>query len=221
MEITASSPMAKPKEKNSTKKSTASETIVIFDAHAIIHRAYHALPSFSRSDGTPTGALYGLSAMLIRIIEELKPHYLVAAYDLPKPTFRHQAYEAYKGTRAKTDDDLKVQIEASREIFTAFGVPCLDAAGFEADDVIGTLVEQLKGTKGLSIIVASGDMDTLQLVEGKKVQVFTLKKGVTDTVIYDEAGVEARYGFSPKSAHGLQRPSRRPFRQHHWCARDR
>jgi DNA polymerase-1 len=173
------------------------KTIVIFDAHAIIHRAYHALPSFSRSDGLPTGALYGLSAMLIRIIEELKPDYLVSAYDLPEPTFRHIAYESYKATRVKTDDDLKTQIEASREIFEAFGVPCLDAPGFEADDVVGTLVEKLKKEKNLSIIIASGDMDTLQLVSGKKVQVYTLKKGVTDTALYDEDGVRERYGFEP------------------------
>jgi hypothetical protein len=78
------------------------KTLVLLDAHAIIHRAYHALPSFSNSQGEPTGALYGIVSMLIRIVEDLKPDYIVAAYDLPKPTFRHQAYDAYKGGRAKT-----------------------------------------------------------------------------------------------------------------------
>jgi len=190
-------PNTTTKKSASTTSSNKKKTVVILDAHAIIHRAYHALPSFTNSDGMPTGALYGLSAMLIRIIEELKPDYLVAAYDLPKPTFRHHAYEAYKGTRAKTDDDLKIQIEKSRDIFTAFGVPCLDAEGFEADDVVGTLTESLKKQKDVAIIIASGDMDTLQLVEGKKVQVYTLKKGITDTALYDEAGVVARYGFQP------------------------
>jgi DNA polymerase I len=179
-------------------KTKDQKILVILDAHAIIHRAYHALPSFSNSQGQPTGALYGLSAMIIRIIEELKPDYIVAAYDLPKPTFRHHAYEGYKGKRAKTDDDLVTQLKSSREIFKAFGIQCLDSEGFEADDVIGTLVEQYKKTKGLSIVIASGDMDTLQLVEGKTVQVFTLKKGVTDTILYDEDAVIARYGFKPK-----------------------
>ncbi|HVY36063.1 MAG TPA: DNA polymerase [Candidatus Paceibacterota bacterium] len=179
-------------------KKTERKTLVILDAHAIIHRAYHALPSFTDSAGNPTGALYGLASMLIRIIEELAPHYLVAAYDLAAPTFRHHAYEAYKGTRAKTDDELVAQLDRSRDIFSAFGVPCLDAEGFEADDIIGTLVERLKKEKNLSIIIATGDMDTLQLVDDDRVRVFTLKKGVTDTVIYDEKGVEARYGFSPK-----------------------
>ncbi len=180
------------------KKNPLSKNLVLLDAHAIIHRAYHALPSFTNSEGVPTGALYGIVSMLIRIIEDLKPDYIVAAYDLPKPTFRHQVYDAYKGGRAKIEDDLVTQLESSRELFAAFGIPCIDAEGFEADDVIGTLVEQFRTTPDLSIIIASGDMDTLQLVEGKKVQVFTLKKGVTDTVVYDEAGVMERYGFLPK-----------------------
>ncbi len=174
------------------------QTLVILDAHAIIHRAYHALPSFTNSAGAPTGALYGLASMLLRIIEELKPTAIVAAYDLPKPTFRHHAYEGYKGTRAKTDDDLVSQIIQSRTLFSAFNIVQLDAEGFEADDVVGTLVEQHKHTKDLTIIIASGDMDTLQLVEGDTVKVFTLKKGVNDTILYDEKAVHERFGFTPK-----------------------
>ncbi len=178
-------------------KKTTNKTIVLLDSHAIIHRAYHALPSFANSEGVPTGALYGLLSMIIRIIEELKPDYIVAAYDLPKPTFRHHAYENYKAGRVKTEDDLVAQLITSREVFAALGIPVLDAEGFEADDVLGTLVGKLKSIKDLSIIIASGDMDTLQLVEGKKVQVFTLKKGITDTVLYDEDAVKERYGFAP------------------------
>jgi DNA polymerase I-like protein with 3'-5' exonuclease and polymerase domains/5'-3' exonuclease len=179
------------------KKSADQKTIVLLDSHAIIHRAYHALPSFANSQGVPTGALFGLLSMIIRIIEELKPDYIVAAYDLPKPTFRHHAYENYKAGRMKADDDLVTQIISSREVFKALDIPMLDAEGFEADDVIGTLVGKLKGIPDLNIIIASGDMDTLQLVEGKKVQVFTLKKGITDTIIYDEVAVNERYGFGP------------------------
>lgn len=182
---------------NTTSK-IKKETIVILDAHAIIHRAYHALPSFTNSSGVPTGALYGLCAMLIRIIEELDPTYIIAAYDLPKPTFRHHTYDGYKAKRVKTDDDLKLQLELSRAIFQAFHIPCLDAEGFEADDVIGTLVEQFKTTPKTRIIIASGDMDTLQLVDGEKVQVYTLKKGIHDTALYDETTVVKRYGFSPR-----------------------
>lgn len=180
-----------------SKSSNHNKTFVILDAHAIIHRAYHALPNFSNSHGEPTGALYGIASMLIRIIEDLKPDYIVAAYDLPKPTFRHHAYEGYKKGRSKADDDLVTQLESSRKLFKAFAVPCLDAEGFEADDVIGTLVEAHKKDENLSIIIASGDMDTLQLVEGDHIRVFTLKKGITDTVIYDEDSVVSRYGFRP------------------------
>lgn len=173
------------------------KTIVLLDSHAIIHRAYHALPNFENSSGIPTGALYGLLSMIIRMVEDIKPDYVVAAYDLPKPTFRHQAYESYKAGRVKADDGLIAQLKTSREVFKALNIPVLDAEGFEADDVLGTLVSKLKTHKDLNIIIASGDMDTLQLVDGKKVQVFTLKKGITDTVLYDEAGVKERYGFEP------------------------
>ncbi len=176
---------------------TKQKTLVILDAHAIIHRAYHALPSFSNSAGEPTGALYGVTTMTLKIIETFKPDYIVAAFDLPKPTFRHQAYGAYKAGRVKTEDALVVQLESARGLFEAFGIPVLDAEGFEADDIIGTLVEKYKKEAGLTIVIASGDMDTMQLIEGEKVKVFTLKKGLNDTVVYDEEAVRTRFGFGP------------------------
>ncbi len=172
--------------------------LILFDAHAIIHRAYHALPEFSTSKGEPTGALYGLSAMLIKIIDELKPNFLAACFDLPGPTHRHAAYETYKAGRAKTDDNLVLQLERAKDIFTAFGIPIYSHPGFEADDIIGTIVHDLKKDKDIEIIIASGDMDALQLVSGKKVQVYTLKKGINDTILYDEKKVMGRFGFLPK-----------------------
>lgn len=171
--------------------------LVLLDAHAIIHRAYHGMPDFTSSTGEPTGALYGLCTMLIRIVSDLKPDYVVACYDLPQKTFRHESYEAYKGTRAKTDDALITQLQSSRDVFAAFNIPIYDAPGFEADDCLGTIVEQLKDQKNIEIIIASGDMDTLQLVSGKQVQVFTLKKGFNDTILYDETKVIERFGFKP------------------------
>ena len=174
-----------------------SKCLVLFDAHAILHRAYHALPEFSNSKGEPTGALYGLSAMLIKIIGELKPDYMAAAYDLPKPTYRHEAYKEYKAGRKKAEEDLISQIIRSREIFKAFNIPMYDMAGFEADDILGTIVEQLKD-EPIDIIIASGDMDTLQLVDDKKVCVYTLKKGISDTILYDEDKVIERFGFKPE-----------------------
>ncbi|MEK7572238.1 MAG: DNA polymerase, partial [Patescibacteria group bacterium] len=174
------------------------KTLVLLDSHAIIHRAYHALPEFLSSKGEPTGALYGLSSMLMKIITDLKPDYIVACYDLPQKTFRHEAYEAYKAGRAKADESLVTQLINSRKIFEAFNIPIYDSPGFEADDVLGTIVEKLKNEKDIKIIIASGDMDTMQLVDDKKVQVYTLKKGINDTILYDEDAVIARFGFKPK-----------------------
>ncbi|KKS99951.1 MAG: polymerase protein [Candidatus Nomurabacteria bacterium GW2011_GWA2_43_15] len=172
--------------------------LVLLDAHAIIHRAYHALPEFLSSKGEPTGALYGLSSMLMKIITELKPDYIVACYDLPQKTFRHEAYDGYKAGRVKADEALIVQLQKSRQIFEAFNVPIYDAPGFEADDVLGTIVEKYKKDKNLDIIIASGDMDTMQLVDDKKVRIYTLKKGINDTILYDEDAVLERFHFKPK-----------------------
>ena len=172
--------------------------LVLFDAHAIVHRAYHALPEFSTKQGEPTGGLYGLSTMLLRAIAEFTPDYMAACYDLPGPTFRHKEYKAYKAGRAKADDELKQQLGRSRNIFTAFHIPVYDAPGFEADDMLGTIVEQTKKEKDLEVLIVTGDMDTLQLVSGKRVRVYTLKKGINDTVVYDEKGVNDRFGFGPE-----------------------
>src|SRR5664279_4388101 len=105
------------------KKDGNKEKLVLLDTHAIIHRAYHALPDFVNSKGEPTGALYGLATMLMKIISELKPDYIIACYDLPKKTFRHEAYDAYKAGRAKTDEALISQLIRSREVFNAFSIP--------------------------------------------------------------------------------------------------
>ena len=172
--------------------------LVLLDAHAIIHRAYHALPDFATSKGEPTGGLYGVSTMLMKLIADLKPDYLIAAYDLPGPTHRHIAYEGYKAKRPKAEGNLISQLNRSRDIFTASNVPIYDCPGFEADDILGTVVEKLKNNKAIEIIIASGDMDTLQLVSGNEVKVFTLRKGISDTIMYDEKKVLERFGFGPK-----------------------
>jgi len=179
-----------------SKKTT--QKLVLLDAHAIIHRAYHALPDFSTSSGVPTGALYGFSTMLMKIIADLKPDYIVACYDLPGKTFRHEAYDEYKSGRKKTDDALKEQLQLSRELCKDFSIPIYDKAGFEADDIIGTIVEQTKKDKNLHTTIATGDMDALQLVDGKDVVVYTLKKGINDTIVYDEKGVIDRFEFGPE-----------------------
>ena len=215
------------------KKTKTPETkrLILLDAHAILHRAYHALPDFATARGEPTGALYGLSAMLIGIIESLKPDYVVACYDVKGPTYRHEAYKEYKAQRKSADDELVAQMGRSRDIFAALNIPIYDKQGFEADDMLGTIVEQITnptvipakaGIQGnadkaknkdknmdsglrrndnqckLEIIIASGDMDTLQLVKGEEVKVYTFKKGIKDTIMYDEQAVNDRFGFGPK-----------------------
>lgn len=178
-------------------KKSISKRLILLDSHAIIHRAYHALPDFMNSRGEPTGAIYGLATMLFKIINDLKPDYIVACFDLPKKTFRHEAYDDYKAGRAKSDEALVAQLIKARDFFKALSIPMYDCEGFEADDLLGTIVEQIS-TPGVEIIIASGDMDTLQLVEKEKVQVYTLKKGINDTILYNEKKVYERFGFSPK-----------------------
>jgi len=180
------------------KKQDQQKRLILLDSHAIIHRAYHALPEFMNSKGEPTGAIYGLATMLFKIITELNPDYIVACYDLPKKTFRHEAYDDYKAGRAKADDALVSQLIKSREFFKALSIPMYECEGFEADDLLGTIVEQNKLNKDLDIIIASGDMDTMQLVNGDKVRVYTLKKGINDTILYNEDEVMKRFAFAPE-----------------------
>lgn len=179
------------------KLKSQNNKLVLLDAHAIIHRAYHALPDFATSKGEPTGALYGLVLMILKIATDLKPDYIVACYDLPKPTYRHEVYEGYKAGRAKTDDNLALQLEKSKQVCDALSIPIYSKEGFEADDMLGTIVEKTKNNKNLEIVIASGDMDTMQLID-KKVKVYTLKKGIKDTILYDEKAVIERFGFEPK-----------------------
>jgi DNA polymerase-1 len=178
--------------------------LVILDTHAILHRAYHALPELSSSKGEPTGGLYGLLSILLKIIKDFGPDYIVAATDLPGPTFRDAVYKDYKGTRAKTDDALIDQIKKMPALLEAFGIPVYSAKEFEADDVIGTIVERTKKSKGLSVIIATGDKDAFQLIDGERVQVFTMGRGLSDTILYDEAKVKERYGFGPQCVPDLK-----------------
>ena len=195
--------------------------LVLLDVHAILHRAYHALPDFKTKAGEPTGGLYGLIALLLKLVNDLAPDHIIACYDRPEPTFRDAVYKEYKAGRAKTDDDLVLQIKRSYDVFRAFNIPVYEAVGFEADDIIGTLAHQAKNKRAqtekankenssatgtsiesklppLDVVIASGDMDTLQLVDKKSVQVYTLRKGLQDTILYDEDKVRERFGFGPE-----------------------
>ncbi|HTP56705.1 MAG TPA: DNA polymerase I [Candidatus Paceibacterota bacterium] len=171
--------------------------LILIDSNALVHRAFHALPPLTAPDGRMTNAVYGFTSVLLKMLNDLKPDFIAATFDMAGPTFRHEEYEEYKATRVKAPDELYAQIPLVKDILTAMGIPIFEHAGFEADDVIGTIAQQTQELPDLQTIIVTGDLDTLQLVHGKKVVVFTLRKGMTDTVTYDESGVHERYGMSP------------------------
>jgi DNA polymerase-1 len=181
--------------KASSKKQA--KRLVLLDSHAILHRAFHAIPGFATSKGEPTGALYGLVTTLLKAVSDFSPDYIIAARDLPGPTFRDQLFEAYKGTRAEIDPALVAQLKKAPDLLRAFGIPVYSAEGFEADDVIGTIAEKAK-KKGVDVVIATGDADMFQLVDGEKVQVYHLRQGINDLVLYDDERVRERYGFGPE-----------------------
>lgn len=170
---------------------------VLVDGNALIYRAYHALPPLTTKKGELVNAVYGFTTLLLKAIHDLDPEYVAVSFDLAGPTFRHEAYKEYKATRAKTPDELIGQFERVREVVKTLNIPIYVAKGFEADDVIGT-VSKLAAKQGVETIIVTGDMDTLQLVNDR-VKVYTMRKGFTDTVIYDEAAVIERYGLSPEA----------------------
>ncbi|MEK7673809.1 MAG: DNA polymerase I [Patescibacteria group bacterium] len=172
--------------------------IILLDTHAILHRFYHALPRMESLDGTPTQAVYGLTNVLLKIIDEYKPIKLFACFDRPEATNRELVYKEYKAHRPATKDDLKVQIELAKKLCEKFNVPVFEKAGYEAEDFIGSIIKNIKAELETQIIVVTGDLDTLQLVEGDRVVVCLLKKGFTETDIYNEARVIERFGFAPE-----------------------
>jgi len=172
--------------------------LVLLDGNAILHRGYHALPDFVTKDGEPTGALYGLCLMLLSIIKELEPDEIVACFDLSAPTHRHKAFADYKAHRPKTDEPLIKQIARARDVLDAFAIPYFAEEGFEADDLLGTIAEEMKQNDDLQVVIASGDHDTLQLVDDEKTLVYTQRRGIKDTILYNEERVKEKYGFGPK-----------------------
>lgn len=175
------------------------KTLLLIDAHALIHRAFHALPPLTSPQGEPVGALYGLARALSRVLEERKPDYVAAAFDRPEPTFRKEVFKEYKAQRPPAPDELVSQLIKARELFQAFGIPSFERPGAEADDLIGTLVERFKNTPSLKIVILTGDLDALQLVSDDHVVVETMKKGVSELVTYDEHAVRERYGLPVKA----------------------
>jgi DNA polymerase-1 len=177
-----------------------SKKLVLIDGNAIIHRAYHALPPLTTKNGELVNAVYGFSSVLLKVLNDLKPDYIAASFDLREKTFRHKEFKDYKATRVKAPDELYAQIDRVKEVVRAFNIPIYEIGGFEADDVIGTIVEQSEKNPSMGRIeniIVTGDLDTLQLIS-PKTKVYALRRGMSDTTIYDEKAVAERYGLKPE-----------------------
>ena len=168
--------------------------LLLIDANSLVHRAYHAIPKLTSPDGRPTGALFGASRIIIKIIERVNPYCAAGCFDTPEPTFRKKEFVEYKARRPKADDDLIKQLKESRVLFEKLGIAVFEKPGFEADDIIGTLAERF--SKEMDVLILTGDLDSLQLVS-KRVRVETFKKGVSETIVYDENKVKERLGVAP------------------------
>ncbi|MDP3758862.1 MAG: 5'-3' exonuclease H3TH domain-containing protein, partial [Candidatus Daviesbacteria bacterium] len=171
--------------------------LVLVDGNALLHRAYHATPPFTTSKGELVNAVYGFSSMILKVISELHPEYLTIAWDEKGPTFRHQAYTQYKATRVATDEGLSGQYKRVHEIVHAFNIPEFKLAGYEADDLIGTLAKQTEKVSDLETIIVTGDRDIMQLID-EKIKVFMPKKTLSDVGLYGIEEFVAKYGFFPK-----------------------
>ena len=173
------------------------QLLVIFDSHGIIYRSYFALRDVLqvRKTGEMTAAVFGYANSLLHVLQELQPSYVIAAWDGPERTFRHEADETYKATRLPMPDDLRPQIGRVREMLDAFRIPVIEAPGYEADDVVGTIAAQ--GVQaGLDVVVVTLDNDLVQLVQ-PGVRVYMYRPYQKDYVLYDEEAVRARFGFDP------------------------
>jgi len=171
---------------------------ILIDSHALIHRAYHALPPLTTKSGELVNAVYGFTSILIKTISDFKPDYIAAAFDAPGATFRHEEYKEYKATRVKAPDDLYAQIPRVKEILTAFNIPIFEKSGFEADDIIGTISKNLK-RKDIEVLILTGDTDNFQLI-GKNIKVlYSSPSASKEQIIYDAKRVEERFeGLKPE-----------------------
>lgn len=173
--------------------------LVLIDGNAILHRAYHALPPLTAPDGSVVNAVYGFVSILIKIFNDLRPAYMAVAFDRPEPTFRKTLYKEYQATRPKMEDNLSSQVALVHDVVAAFGIPIYEAAGYEADDVIGTLCRKTKD----DVVIVTGDRDILQLVDGR-VRVFMPTKGLSEGKLFGEAEVIEKMGVAPKQIPDLK-----------------
>jgi len=171
------------------------QKLVLLDCHAIIHRAFHAIRPLSTTAGEPVNAVFGFGSMLLNVLEIEQPDYLVATFDEKGPTIRHEQDDTYKANRSKAPDELISQFGRTRELATAFNVPIFSQSGYEADDLIATIAEQMKTEADVHTIIVSGDRDLLQLVDAKT-SMHDLTGGYRKSINFDPAAVQEKFGFT-------------------------
>ncbi|MGZ6265783.1 MAG: DNA polymerase I [Candidatus Limnocylindrales bacterium] len=170
--------------------------LMLLDSNGLIYRGYHALPPLTTSKGELVNAVFGFCSILLRGIQDLRPEYVAACFDLPGPTFRHEQFAAYKATRAPMPDDLRSQFPKVREVVAALRIPVYEMAGFEADDVIGTITRDLDARGGIETTIVTGDLDMLQIVT-EHTRLMTTRQGVDSTIYYDPAKIWERFELRP------------------------
>jgi len=175
----------------------ATGRLLLLDGHSLAYRAFYALPvdNFSTVSGQPTNAVYGFTSMLINALRDIDPTHVAVAFDVSRATFRSEAYEGYKATRAKTPDEFRGQVDLVRDVLTAMGIRYLEREGYEADDLIATLATQAEAA-GLETAIITGDRDTFQLVSGATTVLYP-RKGVSDLARMTPQAVEEKYGLTP------------------------
>jgi len=172
------------------------QKLVVIDTYALAHRAYHALPPLVSPEGILVNGVYGFMLFFLKMLNDLQPDYIIAAFDMAAPTFRHKEYKEYKAKRIKMPDNFYEQIQIVKNLLQAFNIPILEKEGYEADDIIGSITEKLKD-KNIQIFIVTGDLDTLQLINDK-VFVYTLRRGLQDRIIYDKEKVFERFQLEPE-----------------------
>lgn len=181
--------------KRDQRKGIMAGKLLILDGSSLLYRAFFALPLLTNSRGLPTNAVYGLATMLLRLLEEERPEEVAVALDAGKPTFRHQALPTYKAQREETADELKAQLPYARKLLSALGIPLLELEGYEADDIVATLVERFSSPER-EVLVVTGDKDLLQLIR-PGVEVLLTRRGITEMDRYDERAFRERFGIAP------------------------
>jgi DNA polymerase-1 len=175
----------------------ATAPVLLIDGNSLTYRAFFALPTdLATASGQVTNAVYGFTSMLVNLLRDHGSERVAVAFDRPEPTFRHERVETYKANRDAAPDILRQQMGLVRQVLESLGIPVLEAPGYEADDILATLATQARD-QGIDAIVVTGDRDTYQLVEDPHIKVLYNKRGVTDYVLYDEAGIEERTGVKP------------------------